>query len=126
MQRILLIIFICFFCCFMQGCNSIYQNIYFGQREEEKTKVITDSINRQVEIPKNINRVVVTNTYNAELINDIGGLNKIVGVDYFIYQDPAGFRYKFTKDMLVGSLHGGVELRKNYRFKSRFSYFMRK
>lgn len=67
------------------------------------TQVITDSLGRKVTLPKPITRAAVSNAYNAELITAIGAIDRVVGVDYHIYQDQEGFGHRFTKEMLIGN-----------------------
>lgn len=73
---------------------------------------ITDSLGRNVVISKNVKRAAITNAYNAELITAIGAADKIAGVDYYIYQDKAGFKNRFTKENLIGSSQGGLNYEK--------------
>ena len=63
---------------------------------------ITDSAGRQLVLPDKIERVAVFNAYNAELLNAIGVLDKVVAVDDYIYKDAAGFDHRFTESMNVG------------------------
>jgi iron complex transport system substrate-binding protein len=73
---------------------------------------VTDSSGRHVQLRQPVKRAVVVNAYNAELINAIGALEQVVGVDYYIYQDQEGFRRRFNKDMLVGQSQGGLNYEK--------------
>lgn len=67
-----------------------------------QTQIITDSIGREVEIPKPVTKAVVANAYNTEMINAIGALDYVIGVDYNIYQDKDSWKNKFTEDMVIG------------------------
>ena len=73
---------------------------------------VTDSSGRHVQLRQPVKRAVVVNAYNAELINAIGALEQVVGVDYYIYQDQEGFRHRFNKDTLVGQNQGGLNYEK--------------
>ncbi len=64
--------------------------------------VITDSIGRKVEVNLPLNRVVVANAYNTELINAVGAIDTVVGVDYAIYQDSEAYKGRFVKDQVIG------------------------
>ena len=71
-----------------------------GKEEEQtaqgaETITVTDSIGREVTVPYPLTRVVVSNAYNAELINAVGALDTVVGVDNYIFNDEAGFKGKF-------------------------------
>ncbi len=65
-------------------------------------QTVTDSIGRQVEIPQPVKRAAVANAYNAELINAVGALDCIIGVDFNIYNDQTGFRGVFKRDQIIG------------------------
>ena len=89
----LFVILVLFIIC---GCSQ--QNII----TEEKTDVITDGIGRNIEITVPLTRVVVANTYNTELINAIGAIDTVVGVDYAIYQDEEGYKGRFKMENIIG------------------------
>lgn len=63
---------------------------------------ITDSIGRKVEVNLPLKRVVVANAYNTELINAVGAIDTVVGVDYAIYQDLEAYKGRFTKAQVIG------------------------
>jgi iron complex transport system substrate-binding protein len=89
----LFVILVLFIIC---GCSQ--QNII----TEEKMDVITDGIGRNIEITVPLTRVVVANTYNTELINAIGAIDTVVGVDYAIYQDEEGYKGRFKMENVIG------------------------
>lgn len=66
------------------------------------TQKITDSIGREVELPYPVETVVVANAYNVEIINAIGALDNVIGVDYHIFQDKASWGNVFTEDRVIG------------------------
>lgn len=82
------------------GCSSQEQK---AAVENGKQHIITDSLGRKVKINYPIKRAVVSNAYNAELITAIGAIDRVVGVDYHIYQDQEGFGHRFTKEMVIGN-----------------------
>ena len=65
-------------------------------------QIIIDSVGRKIELQGPLNRVAVANAYNAELINALNAIDKVVGVDYNIYQDQGGFKDRFTKEQIIG------------------------
>ena len=67
-----------------------------------KVHTICDSVGRNVEIPYPVTKAAVANAYNVELINAIGALDNVVGVDFNIYNDQAGFKNKFKKEQIIG------------------------
>lgn len=54
---------------------------------EPETKVVTDGLGRQVEIPWPLERAVVANRYNSELIRACGAIDRVVAVDTNTAQD---------------------------------------
>lgn len=82
------------------------------EKSADETVTVTDSLGRDVVIPQKVTRAAITNAYNAELITAIGAADKIAGVDYYIYQDKAGFKNRFTEENLIGSSQGGLNYEK--------------
>lgn len=80
---------------FFSGCSSD-KNI-----DSEET-VVNDSIKREIKIPIDVERVVVANRYNMEIIKSINAIDKVVGVDYGIYQDQEAYGDFFTKEQVIG------------------------
>lgn len=78
------------------------KNISVNDTEEKEHIVVTDSIGRDVEIPYPVTKAVVANAYNTEIINAVGALDCVVGVDYNIYQDKESWKNRFTEDMVIG------------------------
>ena len=70
--------------------------------EQQKTIVVTDSVGRKVELPYPLERVAVCNVYNAELITAVGAIDKIVGVDNYIFKDQSGFKNRFNEAQVFG------------------------
>lgn len=99
LKQLIPALFTIVFCiCLLAGCGNDKQ-----YDSDAKNKIrITDSLGRQVVLDKPVTRAVVANAYNTELINAIGAIDDVVGVDFNIYQDQEGFKNKFTKDMVIG------------------------
>ena len=76
------------------------------------TITVTDSIGREVTVPHPLTRVVVSNAYNAELINAVGAIDTVVGVDNYIFNDEAGFKGKFKQDQVIGANQGNLNYEK--------------
>ena len=69
----------------------------------EETRTVTDSIGREVELPAGEElTAVVSNAYNMELVNAIGAMDQVVGVDWYIWQDEQSWQGRFTEEMQVG------------------------
>ncbi|MDR1576946.1 MAG: ABC transporter substrate-binding protein [Deltaproteobacteria bacterium] len=68
----------------------------------EKTQVITDSLGRQVLIPYPLTKVVIANGYNLELINALGAINNVIGVDYITFGDRDAYGKFFSEDRIIG------------------------
>lgn len=81
----------------LTGCGSLT-----GKEAASGNVVIIDSIGRKVTLPRAAQKIAVANAYNAELINAIGALDRVVGVDYNIYQDQTGFHNQFQKSQVIG------------------------
>ena len=82
--------------------NTKDKNVSVNDTEEKEHIVVTDSIGRDVEIPYPVTKAVVANAYNTEIINAVGALDCVVGVDYNIYQDKESWKNRFTEDMVIG------------------------
>lgn len=84
----------------LQGCAGP------AQREtgtERRVEVVTDDLGRKVELRLPLQRVVVANSHNTELINSIGNaIDKVVGVDAGIYHDRAAYGDRFREENLIG------------------------
>lgn len=66
------------------------------------TQTVTDSIGRQVELPDPVTSAVVANAYNAEIINAIDCLDRVIGVDYNIFQDKESWKNRYSEDQVIG------------------------
>lgn len=104
-------ILIVLFALALNGCREKSISTSTGLSSEGQIKIV-DSLGRQIILKKPVQRAVVANAYNAELINAIGAIDKVVGVDYYIYQDQEGFKNRFTKDMLIGQNRGEINYEK--------------
>ncbi len=82
------------------------------QTQDAGTITVTDSIGREVTVPHPLTRVVVSNAYNAELINAVGAIDTVVGVDNYIFNDEAGFKGKFKQDQVIGANQGNLNYEK--------------
>lgn len=82
---------------FVVGCGddkAVNQNIGM--------QTVNDSLGRKVELPYPVTKAVVANAYNAELINAVGAMDKVIGVDYNIFQNQTGFHNKFNESQVIG------------------------
>ena len=73
---------------------------------------ITDSIGRQVSIPRQITKAVVSNRYNMEIIKSIGASDKVIGVDYGIYQDQTAYGAFFDSNQVIGKTQNELNYEK--------------
>ncbi len=69
---------------------------------KQVTSTVTDSIGRKIQISKPLTRVVVSNGYNLELINAIGALDTVIGVDNIIFKNQDGYHNKFDLSQVIG------------------------
>lgn len=68
----------------------------------QETRVVTDGLGRQVEVPWPIQRAVVANRYNSELIRACGAIDRVVGVDTNTAQDRA-YWSQFDPEQVIGT-----------------------
>lgn len=80
----------------ISGCNNV-------ERDNNEFRMIKDSINREVMIPQNVERVVVANRYILEIIKSINAMDRVSGIDYKIYQDQEAYGNFFTKEQIIGN-----------------------
>lgn len=64
---------------------------------------VTDYLGRQVELPVELTRVCVNDSYNMECINVLGALDCVVGVDWNIGNDKEAWGRVYSADDLIGS-----------------------
>lgn len=84
----------------LQGCAGIVAKDEAPARQEV---VVVDDLGREVRLRLPLQRVVVANSHNTELIRSIGGaLDKVVGVDAGIYHDRAAYGDRFKEENLIG------------------------
>lgn len=88
-------------CLVMLSCGYGSDNVVM-KTAQQKTIIVKDSVGREVELPYPLERVAVCNVYNAELITAVGAIDKIVGVDNYIFKDQSGFKNRFTAAQVFG------------------------
>lgn len=69
--------------------------------EEPTTKVVVDGLGREVEIPWPVERAVVANRYNSELIRACGAIDRVIAVDTNTAQDRV-YWSQFDPDNVIG------------------------
>ena len=70
---------------------------------EVETHVVTDYLGREVELPVNLTKVCVSDSYNMECINVLGALDSVVGVDWNIANDTEAWGRVYDESYLIGS-----------------------
>ena len=68
---------------------------------------ITDNAGRSVILSHPVTRAAVANRYNMEVIQSLGVLDRVCGVDYGIYQDRNAYG-GFTEDQVIGTNQGAL------------------
>lgn len=68
---------------------------------ETATKVVVDGLGREVEVPWPIERAVVANRYNSELIRACGAIDRVISVDTNTAQDRA-YWSQFDPENVIG------------------------
>ena len=66
---------------------------------------VVDAVGRSVVLPHPVTRAAVANRYNMEVIQSIGALDRVCGVDYGIYQDRDAYG-GFSEDQVIGTNQG--------------------
>ena len=66
---------------------------------------VVDAVGRSVVLPHPVTRAAVANRYNMEVIQSIGALDRVCGVDYGIYQDRDVYG-GFSEDQVIGTNQG--------------------
>lgn len=115
-RYILYCLLIVLFTLVLNGCQHKNASTNTELSNEGQIK-ITDSLGRQIILKNPVQRAVVSNAYNAELINAVNAMDQVVGVDYYIYQDQAGFKSRFSKDMVIGQSQGDLNYEKIIELK---------
>lgn len=115
-RYILYCLLIVLFTLVLNGCQHKSTSTNTELSNEGQIK-ITDSLGRQIILKNPVQRAVVSNAYNAELINAVNAMEQVVGVDYYIYQDQAGFKNRFSKDMVIGQSQGDLNYEKIIELK---------
>ena len=95
MKRIFVLIISLILALALVGCGG-------DEGQAAKTTAITDSLGRQVEVQLPLKKVVVANAYNTELINAVGAIESVVGVDFHIYRDQEGYKNRFKENQIIG------------------------
>ncbi|MDR1608900.1 MAG: ABC transporter substrate-binding protein [Deltaproteobacteria bacterium] len=98
MGKILVLFFFMLSLCLV-GCGSDNPQ---ALSDGVKTRMVTDSIGRQILIPYPLTKVVIANGYNLELINALGAINNVIGVDYITFGDRDAYGKFFSEDKIIG------------------------
>lgn len=77
------------------GCSQSASN------EEPESITIVDDTGREIVIPQPLERVVVANRYNSELIRGIGAIDKVISVDKNTAQDQV-YWSQFDPENVIG------------------------
>lgn len=72
-----------------------------AEASEPATKVVVDGLGREVEIPWPLERAVVANRYNSELIRACGAIDRVISVDTNTAQDRA-YWSQFDPENVIG------------------------
>lgn len=83
---------------FLLGCGGKNQDDVSAAKEI----TVTDNAGRSVTLPHPVTRAAVANRYNMEVIQSLGVLDRVCGVDYGIYQDRNAYG-EFAEDQVIGT-----------------------
>lgn len=84
-----------------QSSQSAASNEEASSDEQSSTKMITDGLGREVEIPWPLERAVVANRYNSELIRACGAIDRVISVDTNTAQDRV-YWSQFDPENVIG------------------------
>lgn len=70
---------------------------------EGETHIVTDYVGRKVELPVNLTKVCVNDSYNMECMNVLDALDSVVGVDWNIANDKEAWGREYDESYLIGS-----------------------
>ena len=96
MKKFLVLILVLLMALALAGCGG-------AEKKAAEATAITDSLGRRIEVQLPLQKVVVANAYNTELINAVGAIEAVIGVDYNIYRDQEGYKNRFNKEQVIGS-----------------------
>lgn len=99
------IVFLVFICILCIGCSPHKQNT----QQQPDPIIVYDSLKRQIILEKPLTRVVIANAYNVdltEMVDAIGALDTIVGIDQNILWNNIAFHDKFNKNQLICAREG--------------------
>lgn len=73
-----------------------------GAEEAEGTRILVDANGREVTLNETIERAVVSNRYNLEIIRAVGAIDQVVSIDKLAYTNEA-FWPEFTEEQVYGN-----------------------
>ena len=71
--------------------------------DSAETHIVKDYFDREVEIPVNLTKVAVCDSYNMECITVLGAVDTVAGVDSFIANDTEAWGRVFTQDETISN-----------------------
>lgn len=80
-------------------------------QEEKSTITLTDNVGREVELPYPVEKAVVTNRYNSELIRACGAIDKVIATDMNTAQDREYWAI-FDPNNVIGTGQGSLNYEK--------------
>ena len=88
--------------CMLFGCVcALGLGVLSCEAAEQKTRTLTDANGREVELNEDIQKAIVSNRYNLEIIRAVGAIDQVEAIDSLAYTNEA-FWPEFTSDDVYG------------------------
>ena len=88
--------------CMLFGCVcALGLGVLSCEAAEQKTRTLTDANGREVELNEDIQKAIVSNRYNLEIIRAVGAIDQVEAIDSLACTNEA-FWPEFTSDDVYG------------------------
>ena len=76
--------------CMLFGCVCAFGlGVLSCEAAEQKTRTLTDANGREVELNEDIQKAIVSNRYNLEIIRAVGAIDQVEAIDSLAYTNEA-------------------------------------
>ena len=83
--------------CMLFGCVcALGLGVLSCEAAEQKTRTLTDANGREVELNEDIQKAIVSNRYNLEIIRAVGAIDQVEAIDSLAYTNEA-----FCRNLLL-------------------------
>lgn len=100
--------------CMLFGCVfALGLGVLSCEAAEQETRTLTDANGREVELNEDIQKAIVSNRYNLEIIRAVGAIDQVEAIDSLAYTNEA-FWPEFTSDDVYGKGTRDLDYEKNH------------